>query len=246
MSIVKEMRERQTVVVSSSSSGLGSILLIGCAAFAIGVLAIAGWKMWPGSKSAVPAFSLGNQPGALPQAAASPAPKFSGKRLGEAAQAPLLAACAKGDNFEGFGNGSPQAVYAMLNMMGTATRIGSMVGAEGANSSQLVDYWRLIAECVYQQNSWNLCEPNNRAIAVESALAFIRGAAAVAADPPRGRGTAAALRNNAQSRERVLDALRARVRGGYLIADDFGAFRPAEIRTILAETKPIGNGCAKQ
>ena len=99
MSIVKEMRERQTVAVSSSSSGLGSILLIGCAAFAIGVLAIAGWKMWPGGRSAVPAISLGNQPGALPQAAASPAPKFSGTAVGRSRPGPAAGGLRQGRQF---------------------------------------------------------------------------------------------------------------------------------------------------
>lgn len=244
MSIVREMRERQVMTAAPERSGLGSTLLIGFAAFAIGALAIVGWTMWPGTNAPVPAVAAANQPGGSPQAANQPAPKFSGKRLGEAAQAPLLAACTKGDNFEGIGNGSPQAVYAVLTMMGTATRIASLAGENG-NSSQLVDWWRLIADCVYQQNSWNLCEPNNRALAIESASAFIRGAAAIAASPPQGRAGPIVLRNNAQSRERVLDALRSRVRNGYLIADDFGAVQPSEIKALLAEMKTIANGCAK-
>ena len=246
MSIVREMRERQVMTAAPDRSGFGGTLLIGCAAFAIGALAIMGWKMWPGATPSAPVAASGSQPGASPQAAlGQPAPTFSGKRLGEAAHAPLLAACVKGDNFDGFGNGNPQAVYAMLGMMGTATRLASLVGENG-NSSQLVDYWRLIADCVYQQNSWNLCEPNNRSLAIELASAFVRGAAAIAASPPQGRAGPVVLRNNAQSRERVLDALRARVRNGYPIADDFGPMLPPEIKTLLAETKPIANGCAKQ
>jgi hypothetical protein len=247
MSVVREMRERQVMTASPERSGLAGTLLIGFAAFAIGALAIVGWKIWPDPKPTAPAVALGNQPIASPPVAAAnqPALKFSGKRLGEAEHAPLLATCIKGDNFEGFGGGSPQAVYGMLTMMGTATRVGSLIGAEMGDRAQLTDYWRLIADCVYQQNSWNLCDPDNRALAIESGGAFIRGAAVVAANPPQGRAGPIVLRNNAQSRERVLDGLRTRVRNGYLIANDFGPVQPPEIKALLAETKTTANGCTK-
>src|SRR6185295_16243757 len=132
MSIVREMRERQGMTAAPERSGLGGTLLIGCAAFAIGILAIVGWKMWPGAKPPAPPASLSNQPGASPQAAADQtAPKFSGKRLGEAEHAPLLRTCIKGDNFEGLGNiNDPQAVYQLLTTVGTASRVASLIGAQ--------------------------------------------------------------------------------------------------------------------
>ena len=89
MSIVKEMRERQTVTVAPERSGLGGTLLIGCAAFAIGVLAILGWKMWPGAKAPAPSASQHPSRAALPQARGPGRAEFSGKRLGEAERAPL-------------------------------------------------------------------------------------------------------------------------------------------------------------
>ena len=166
--------------------------------------------------------------------------------LGEAEHAPLLKTCIKGDDFEGLGSPSnPQAVYHVLKTVGTASRLMSMMGGETGGSAQLADYWRVLADCVYRQNSWNLCDPDNRVLAIESGGAFIRYAAAVAANPPQGRAGPMVLRNNAQSREQVLDALRARVRNGYLIADDFGPVQPPEIKKIMAETRTIANGCAK-
>ena len=243
MSNIRDMRERQTA--APERSGLGGTLLIGCAAFAIGALAIAGWKMWPGAKA--PVATVVNQAAPSSSAPVAAAPVFSGKRLGEAEHAPLLKTCIRGDDFEGLGSTSnPQAVYRLLKTVGTASRLMSVMGRETGGSVKLADYWRVLADCVYQQNSWNLCDADNRVLAIESGGAFIRNAAVVAANPPQGRAGPMILRNNAQSRERVLDALRTRVRNGYLIADDFGPLQTPEIKNILAETKTIANGCAKQ
>ena len=245
MSIVREMRERQGMSAAPERSGLMGTVLIGCAAFAIGAAAIVGWKMWP-ARNAPAATVAGNQPGPAPAVASDAAPKFSGKRLGEAEQAPLLATCIKHDDFGGFGdNPNPQAAYALMKTLGAGVRIATLIGAETGNGGQLVDNWRIIAECVYRQNSWSLCHPDNRVLAIESAGAFVRGANAVLADPPKGRGGPATVREYTQARERILDALRTRIRNGYLIADDFGPVQPAEIKALLAGTKTIANGCAK-
>lgn len=243
MSIVKEMRERQTITVSSGSSGLGGTVLVGCAAFAIGILAIAGWKIWPGAKSSAPS----NQPGAAASSAvANQPPKFSGKRLDEAEHAPLLATCVADEGFGGFGDTkNPQAAYAMMKMLGTHVRVATLIGAETGNGIQITDNWRIIAECVYRQNSWNLCNPNNRALAIESAEAFVRRAAAVIANPPKGSSGQTTAREYSQARERVLDALRSRVRNGYLIANDFSFVQSPEIKKVLSETKTVANGCEK-
>jgi hypothetical protein len=246
MSIVREMRERQTITAAPARSGLGGTVLIGCAAFAIGALAIAGWKMWP-AKAPQSATAAVNQPAQPTNNPAAAAPVFSGKRLGEAEQAPLLATCITGDDFDGLGGTTnPQATYKLMKTVGTGFRIATLIGAETGSGAQLTDNWRIIAECVYRQNSWNLCHPDNRALAIESAGAFVRGAAAIAAAPPQGRAGPIVVRENAQSRERVLDALRTRLRNGYLVADDFGPVQPVEIKAVLAETKTIANGCAKQ
>jgi hypothetical protein len=243
MSIVREMRERQPITAAPERSGLTGTILIGCAAFAIGALAIVGWKMWPGTKLP-PATDQG---GANSNAPAVSLPAFSGKRLGEAEQAPLLGTCITGEDFDPFGGAkNPQAVYSLMKTVGTGFRIATLIGAETGSSGQLTDNWRIIAECVYRQNSWNLCNPDNRALAIESAGAFIRGVAITNAEGPKGRGGQIIVRENAQSRDRVLDALRTRVRNGYLIAADFGPVQSAEIKAILAETKTVANGCAKQ
>jgi len=245
MSIVREMRERQGMSAAPERSSLTGTVLIGCLAFAIGAAGIAGWRLWPAWK-APGATVAGHQPGSAPALAADATPKFSGKRLGEAEQAPLLATCIKHDDFGGFGDGSnPQAAYSLMKTVGAGLRIATLIGAETGNGGQLIDNWRIIAECVYRQNSWSLCQPDNRVLAIESAGAFVRGATALLADPPKGRGAAATVREYGQARERILDALRTRVRNGYLIAEDFSPVQPPEIKALLVETKTVANGCAK-
>ena len=179
-------------------------------------------------------------------ASEAPAPKFAGGRLGRAATAPLLTTCVKGDVFAGFNGGNAQAVYTVLTTAGTAQRLASLVGADMSDGvPQLTEYWREIADCVYQQNSWHLCDADNRALAVELAAGFIRGAAQVAATPPKTRDAQMILGDNARVRQRVLEALRARLRNGQLIAADFSPLQPPEIKSLLNETKPVANGCAK-
>lgn len=245
MSIVREMRERQTLTAAPERSGLTGTLLVGCAAFAIGALAIAGWKMWPGAKASQP-IVVTTQPNQAANTPAAAAPTFSGKRLGEADQAPLLATCIKHHDFGGFGDApNPQAAYSLMKTLGTGLRIATLIGAEAGKGDQLIDNWRIIAECVYRQNSWSLCNPDNRTLAIESAGAFVRGAGAVLADPPKGRAGPMLVRHYTHARERILDALRARVRNGYLIADDFGPVQPPEIKAILTQAQTSANGCAK-
>jgi hypothetical protein len=249
MSIVREMRERQTITAAPERSGLAGTVLIGCAAFAIGALAIVGWKMWPGARAPQAAVASANQPAPVSATPAAAAPTFSGKRLGEAEHAPLLRTCVKN---ELAGEMDPQAFYQMITLAGTIGAIGSMINpAEFKNGGELAIFWNTIAECVFQQNSWALCDPNNRQLAVTSASAAIRQGARLAETisghaEGKSRSAQQILALNTRAREQVLDGLRTRVRNGYLIADDFGPVQPPEIKAILTQTKTVANGCAKQ
>ena len=237
MTLVRDMRARQMVPQRAERSGLFGTIAFAIVAFAAGAGAIAVWK-WMPLRNPPPGASVNS-----PVAATSDiAPTFPGNRLGRAGTAPLLRTCVKGDTFEGFRN--PEAVYIVLTTAGTMSRLAPLVGAEMGDGVQLTEYWREIADCVYQQNSWQLCEPDNRALAVESASGFIRNAAGVAANP-KTRDAQATLRENAAAKQRVLDSLRSRLRNGHLIAGDFGPLQPPEIKALLNETKPIANGCAK-
>jgi len=232
MSTGREMRERLTPSSSEQSSLLPTIL-VGVAAFAIGVAAIVAWKMIPTSK--LPAVFARSEPAV---------PKFTGNRLGRAELAPLLRACIKVDLANGM---TPEVLYSVITAAGTLGSIAPLFGSkEFDNRGQLTEYWKMIAECVYQQNSWQLCDLDNRALAVESASAFIRNSAYVAAQPAgKSRPDQTILADYARVTQRVLDTLRMRVRNGQLIAADFGPLPPPEIKTVLTETRTTANGCDK-
>jgi hypothetical protein len=249
MSIVREMRERQTMTAAPERSGLGGTLLIGCAAFAIGAIAIVGWKMWPGLKTTQTAAAVAGQPSPTSNAPGVALPTFSGKRLGEAEHAPLLRICIKK---ELAGDMDPQGFYKMITLASTFSNLGSIINPkEFKNGGEIAVFWNMIAECVYQQNSWSLCDPDNRQLAVTSASGSIREGARLAgmlSKHAEGKSSAGQkiLALNTRAREQVLNSLRTRVRNGYLIAADFGFLPPPEIKAILAQTKTVANGCAKQ
>jgi hypothetical protein len=240
MTLVRGMRER-TITPPPIRSGIAGMIVLAVVAFAVGAGGILAWKRFAGS-SPLPVAS------ASPPAAASnkaPAPKFAGNRLGRAGTAPLLRTCVKGETFETFINLNAQAIYTVMTTASTMMRTGPLVGAPTGDPTQLADQWREIADCVYQQNSWHLCDADNRALAVESASGFLRFAAQIPANPMTMRDEQTLLRDVAQTRQRVLEALRTRLRNGHIIASDFGPLQPTEIKALLADTKTVGNGCAK-
>lgn len=226
MTSVREMRA-QTVAQPGKRSSVIGTLAVGVVAFMLGVGTIFVWKQFVRTS---PPPIVG---GSSPATASAPAPKFAGNRVGRAATAPLLRTCVQGDAFEPY-DGNPQALYTVLTTAGTMSRIGSLIGAETGSGEQLTEYWREIAECVYRQNSWHICDADNRALAIESASGFIRTAARIAASS-----------ENTQARQRILDALRTRLRNGQIIADDFGPLPPQEIKALLASTATVSNGCVK-
>jgi hypothetical protein len=225
----REMRERLTPS-SVERSGLLTTVFVGIVAFAIGAAAIVAWKMFPASTP--PAVAGLSEPAV---------PKFTGNRLGRAEFAPLLRTCVKSDLANGM---TPEVLYTFLTAAGTMGRIAPLFGSkEFDDRGQLTVYWNMIADCVYQQNSWHLCDLDNRALAVASASAFIRSVATQPAG--KSRTDQIILGDNARAAQRVLDTLRMRVRNGQLIAADFGPLPPPEIKTLLTETKTIANGCEK-
>lgn len=239
MTPVRE-RHARTVTPPPNRSGLFGTIVFAVVAFMVGVGGIAAWKWFAGSSPS--AVANANRPSATSDDA--PIPKFAGDRIGRAGTAPLLRSCVKGDTFEGFA-GNPEAIYTVLTTAGTMSRFASLIGAKAGDGTQLTEYWREIAECVYQQNSWHLCDTDNRALAVESASGFIRGADRITANPPRTRDAPMIMSDNARARQRVLEALRTRLRTGHIIAADFGPLQPPEIKTLLADIKTVSDGCAK-
>ena len=107
---------------------------------------------------------------------------------------------------------------------------------------QLSSILGLIAECVFNKDAAELCDANNRALAVDAIGSHVRHADSVLAQP--NVSASLQLSQLAALKERVIVGVRGHLRDGSLIAADFGMFAPDEVRRIARETKPIRNACA--
>ena len=124
------------------------------------------------------------------------------------------------------------------------------------DDAQFAAVWAEVADCVYRQNGWVLCDPDNRAFAVEAATTLIRQLSTAAktekfVDPRDlrpfgldGQQRAYALQNAGAIKGRVLAGIRTQVSEGRLTAGDFGMFAPSEITQIVRETKATRDACA--
>lgn len=181
-----------------------------------------------------------------PSASIAPAP--SGERLGRAATAPLLKACVTKSLF-GIDDDQeiePAHLLDVLNASATAGRLTSMFGGKPRNETvNLAAMWGEVADCVFRQNSWQLCDIDNRALAVHAANSFARQTDTVLAQGAKIGATIGDIQALTSTRDRVLESLQSRVNSGALIASDFAPFAPAAVRTALDKTRTGGNACAK-
>jgi hypothetical protein len=95
---------------------------------------------------------------------------------------------------------------------------------------------------VFRQNSWALCDIDNRALAVQTVIALARHATD---DPDASAAEKAERARLVPVRDRIFDTLKVRLRSGELIAADFGAFMAPELKRVLQATPSLRNGCAK-
>src|SRR5689334_21588982 len=76
-----------------------------------------------------------------------------------------------------------KALYGILQttnqMMSIAAMSGAPDTAAGAKAFSMM--WAEVADCVFRQNGYVLCEPDNRALAVEAVNAFVKQSAMAAA-----------------------------------------------------------------
>ena len=124
------------------------------------------------------------------------------------------------------------------------------------NDVEFTAIWADVADCVYRQNGWTLCDPDNRALAVEAANTFIRQlGTANKVDRPEAKDSRSSrvgtnrdyiLQSAHSAKGRILDGLRNQVAEGRLISSDFGMFAPVEVLQVVRDTKPMRDGCAKR
>jgi hypothetical protein len=250
MPSIRELRE-QKAYRQEEKSGIGSLIVGAIAAFALGALLVTGWGMLPRLIKGATLLAGGAE-----KAGPSFAP--TSKRVGRAAAANLLPVC-MGHGYatsEGELELATQS-YRMLQAGSSASRVGTLLGpqvggVDAVNSHAYALMWGKVADCVYGQNARTLCDRDNRALAVEAASSFVRQAELADKHGPSGFVKAMQAVNDTKiedvsvTRDRVVAALRARLREGHLIAKDFGSFPSGEIKRLLQDVTPMRNACAEE
>jgi len=243
MSIVDEFRSNPSP--PSRDGGALSLAIGVAAAFARGVGLVWGWNAH--------GHRLGAAPAAQAHAAIAPKPATiaaSDARLGRARASRLLSACLGGEVLGALhpemGKGDPGAFYDLMRAGDLGVRIMDVAGAP--HSSAIVSpFLAPVAECALARGA-ALCEPDNRALAVETVgelvVQFGRAEARLAKVPPMERFEQE-RRVDVRAKARALNALAEQARAGRLILSDFGWFPHPEVVEIFVKHKPHRDGCAK-
>jgi hypothetical protein len=220
-----------------------SALVTAVFAFAIGGAAVWGYQT----------FAVSNRARSV---AAVPAPRApivapSRDRIGKAATAPLLHVCMRSGSplaSQTAPDMEPSALYQMVRSAAMQSHIVALTGSaqEGASSGLI---WMLgpATDCVFTRQNEALCDPDNRALAIELISDFLhnaRRAEAELANLPLSKRYEFEQLSGVAARPRVLTALRGHLRDGRLIAEDFTQFAPAEVKEAIGEAKTVRDACA--
>ena len=258
MKMINEMRERQAWDQPKSQSPL-PIILGAVIAFGIGLLGVSGVVRAP---NLFPAKTQTAPHDAKP---AEVSIDTSARRVGRAETAPLLKMCMPMHKL-GFGPDTPIAAGDLYRILQTGSAVSRIASAAGIKQNAVDDagfatLWAEVADCIYRQNGWMICDPDNRALAVEAATTLVRQASAAtkSAKTPDtsdfGKTMATIQGKHAPNRDylvqsanaakgRVLSGLRNYAADGRLTSSDFGMFAPSEITQVLRETKVTRDACA--
>jgi hypothetical protein len=253
MKVVHQMRNQQPWQQDKSAGPL-PIFLGAAIAFGIGLLGVSGVIRVPTLLQArtqmVTVAPREVQPATI---VIDPASRL----LGKAENAALLKTCAP-LSLLGVGDAVDHShLYRMLQTTSSMSRVAAMTGiAQKSNDTvQIAAIWADVADCVYRQNGWMLCDPDNRALAAEAAGAFIRQLSTAEKAEQfvenrklhpglSGDRRIHAVQNAVAVRSRVLLGIRAQLAEGRLTAADFGMLAPSEITQIARETRVTRDACA--
>jgi hypothetical protein len=257
LSPIQEIRARQLQQPAEKGSLLPMIAGT-VAAFVAGILLVMGWGMLPSPTANIaPAERGGTERKAT-------VPSASGARTGRAEAAALLRTCLPRETLGLAGDNrmEPADIYRLLQAGSHVARVAAVANIQqnAADPLGFASMWGEVADCVFRQNGWMLCNPDNRALAVEAVNTFVRqvGIAETAKTDSEFHKTLAAIQGNTERRrayamnaaratkDRVLAALRTLVQEGRLVAGDFGFFVPADVKNVLRSVKTERDSCAAE
>jgi hypothetical protein len=259
MKTIHEMRRYQLWQAHRNDSPL-PIILGAVIAFGNGILGISGLvrapDLFPRKIQTVAATPVDNAKLATVVADASIG------RIGHAEAAPLLKVCVPFAKLGLTRDASPAEVYRVLQSGNGTSRIAARAGLKqtALDEAQFAAIWAQVADCVYRQEGFVFCDPDNRAFAVEATNAFMRqpaiahgtgtrhhpGPMPVSANADQ-RGDAAQngeIQNVAAVKARVFSGLRMQVADGRLNVSDFGLFAPHTLVQIVRDTKVARDACS--
>jgi hypothetical protein len=273
-SIIDQIREQQAWEQPKKSSSAGFIVGT-IAAFGAGIVLVMMWGALP--TLSISGLTAATRQAAAPMAAKQPEITISAKgRIGNASESKLLRTCLPADFRDmGDANMQPKDIYRILQTAGHASRVAAMIQSTGIakmkkgamGEAAFAPLWAEVADCVYRQNGYVLCEPDNRALAVEAASTLSRFVEAALAAPPAAKGpndvpTFAQARAEVEGRratqqqtqvqsarvikDRMLETLKMRAQEGRFIASDFGSSAPAEVMQVVKNAKPTSDACANK
>jgi hypothetical protein len=230
-----------------------SLIRAPAVAFLGSFLAVGGWMWWPQISKLIPGLSSSNW------FASSGAPSSGGSwfteinRVGRPENAAVVRSCIFGVvDVGGDARVEPSAAYFTLKGDPTYAAITAGVGSVSVLSEEnpavgLAAKWGKLATCIYAQDDRALCDPDNRAAAVEVTEKFLRFATQADLARPLISGSDAQMIRNLV--DRVSGALRKQRRHGTLVAGDFGSFGSfalPEVARIMGEEKQTGDICKKR
>ncbi len=254
MKSAREMRSRRLYEPPHQPNPL-PIILGAVIAFGIGLLGVSGIVKPPFLEQAhqrtmALAIPVGASTG-------SASPDMADRRKGRADAAPLLKVCLPLHRLASAGKGQMETreLYRSLQSASSMSRVAAQAGLrqKAFDDAEFAAIWADIADCIYRQNGWVLCDADNRALAAEAANTYIRQLTGAQNNNP-ARGLHAGerhmnlnrdyvLQNAISLKTRMMAGLRQQVAEGRLIAADFGMFAPAEVLQAVAETAVVQYGC---
>lgn len=268
-SIIEQIREQRPWEQPKKSSSTGFIIGT-IAAFAAGIALVIGWGSLPSlSIKGLTASTQQQKSAAVAAPTVAPAkqPDISiptGGRMGAARESKILNGCIT--DYSKLGSKlQKKDVYDMM-------LAGSQMRLDPTDEGGVAFMWAELADCVYRQNGWALCDPDNRALAVETVSMLTRYVNAASAKPSAnkeqngGSGmfftsrTFADVRAEVDGRrvptqqqklqsarsikDRVFATLKTRAQEGRFIASDFGFLTPGEVTQVVKSAKPTSDACS--
>lgn len=238
------------------SSGMLPMIAGAAAAFFAGGVLVMGWGVVP---TLISKFTSGGHGAGKSAIAAS-----SAKRVGRAEAAPILRACVPRQKFGLDPDSKTESadLYRMLKAGSMVSRLSAMGGIPqtAAEPLGLAIMWGEVADCVYRQNGWALCDADNRALAIEAINTFVRQLRIVGGQRHEDEFSRTLAKVQASDRralehemqslralaDRVLSGLRHKVTEGRLVTSDFGFAAAPEVKEVLNATKTARNACADE